>query len=306
MKHHADSPDSKNDADAKNVANDIALVVQDAASTGRPAVPEKIYEYSKKQSRTSRCIIRGMIYHVLPGDAQVEEFREAGIEGEVIVFREALVTGPLDGDIFGSFWDSRAAFILTEYGEDPIEYQDKVANEILKIADVEDEDEVNLWFEYELFCGVNMWFCCELLRNSGARVYRIEPAVLDQDNIWDGFGKMEADDLNACHQQRFVMSADNIELGSDLFRAYRDGDNDRLIELGRTESAAFPHLRVVAAAAAQRDTLPLETVREIVESGKTELTDVFPEFKKRLGVYGYGDKQVERLLDQVLSGSLSD
>ena len=160
-----------------------------------------------------------MIYHVLPGDAQVEEFRKTGIEGDVIVFREALVTGALDGDIFGSFWDARAAFILTEYGEDPYEYQDKVANEILKVADAEDGDEVNLWFEYELFCGVNLWFCCELLRDTGAKVYRVSPSILEQEDIWNGFGKMTANDLSDCFGERVEMSVDDIELGSDMFRA---------------------------------------------------------------------------------------
>lgn len=244
-----------------------------------------------------------MIYHVLPGDAQVEEFRKTGIDGEVVVFREALVTGPLDGDIFGSFWDARAAFILTEYGEDPYDYQDKVANEILKIADAEDGDEVNLWFEYELFCGVNLWFCCELLRGINAKVYRVSPSTLDQEDIWDGFGKMKAKDLSDCFGERVPMSADDIELGSEMFRAYRDGDNERLVELSQRQSNAFTHLRVVAEAATQRDTLPLDTIRQIVESGNTEFAEVFVEFRKRLGVYGFGDTQVERLLDHLSSSS---
>lgn len=240
-----------------------------------------------------------MIYQVLPGDAQVEEFRKTGIDGEVVVFREALLTGPLDGDIFGSFWDSRAAFILTEYGEDPFEYQDKVANEIVKIADADEGDEVNLWFEFELFCSVNLWFCCELLRGTTAQVFRVGPTILEQDDIWDGFGKMNADDLAACFADRHAMSTNDIELGSELFRAYREGDTDRLKELGCTETAAFPHLRVVVEAAAQREILPLETVREIMESGVTEPGEVFAEFKKRLGVYGYGDTQVFGLIDHL-------
>ncbi len=247
-----------------------------------------------------------MIYHVLPGDAQVAEFQKTGIDGEVVVFREALVSGPLDGEIFGNFWDARAAFILTEYGEDPFDYQDKVATEIMKIADAEEGDEVDLWFEYELFCNVNFWFCCELLRGTQTQVFRVEPTLLEQDDIWDGFGKMEADALSACFEKRQAMSVDEIELGSELFRAYRDGDNERLLELGRTESAAFPHLRVVVEAAAQRETLPLTTVREIIESGKTEIVDVFPEFRERLGVYGYGDTQVEKLIDQLATSSSAD
>ena len=56
-----------------------------------------------------------MIYHVLPGDAQVDDFMKTGIPGEVIVFREAFVTGPIEGVDVNEFWDQRAHFILSEF-----------------------------------------------------------------------------------------------------------------------------------------------------------------------------------------------
>src|SRR4051794_19671008 len=105
-----------------------------------------------------------MIYHVLQGDAQVAEFKKACIEGEPIVFREALISGPVDADDLDTFWNERAQYILADYGEDEIEYKDKVVGEIVQLLDAADDDEVNLWFEYELFCSVNMWFCLWLLR----------------------------------------------------------------------------------------------------------------------------------------------
>ena len=129
-----------------------------------------------------------MIYHVLPGDAQVEDFRKTGIPGELIVFREAFVTGPIDAIDVNEFWDHRAHFILSEYAEDEISYHEKVADEILRISDIGPDDEVNLWFEFELFCSVNFWYCLNELKDSGrieaaARCYRgalaIAPAYAD-------------------------------------------------------------------------------------------------------------------------------
>ena len=85
-----------------------------------------------------------MIYHVLPGDAHVEEFRKTGLEGEVIVFRDVLITGPIDHAPAEEFWDRRARFVLSEYGEDEIVFQEKVADELLKLSDVNEGDEVFL------------------------------------------------------------------------------------------------------------------------------------------------------------------
>src|SRR5690349_23547808 len=116
-----------------------------------------------------------MIYHVLPGDAQVEDFRKTEIPGELIVFREALVTGPIDAVDVNEFWDQRAHFVLSEYAEDEISYHEKVADEILRISEIGPDDEVNLWFEFELFCSVNFWYCLNELKDSGAEVYRVAP-----------------------------------------------------------------------------------------------------------------------------------
>src|SRR5947209_611738 len=111
-----------------------------------------------------------MIYHVLPGDAQVDEFAKTKLGGKVIVCREVLATGPVDAPDLDQFWRERAHFILGEYQEDEITYHESVANELSQIVDVTVDDEVNLWFEYELFCSVNMWFCLYLLEPTEAAI----------------------------------------------------------------------------------------------------------------------------------------
>lgn len=238
-----------------------------------------------------------MIYHVLPGDAQVEDFRKTGISGELIVFREAFVTGPIDAVDINEFWESRAHFILSEYGEDEIAYQEKVADEILKISDVGAGDEVTLWFEFELFCSVNLWYCLSELKDSGAKVYRVAPVNLEPDDVWKGFGGHSADDLSTAFESRVEMSQEDVAAGADLWQAFRNRDGGKLRKLGEYRSASLPFLKEVAEAASEIDIRPLQIVREIRSEGLATIDEVFPEFKKRAGVYGFGDSQVERLLD---------
>ena len=239
-----------------------------------------------------------MIYNVLPGDAQVEEFTKTGIEGELIVFRDALVSGPVDGADSAEFWDRRARFILSEYGEDEIDYHEKVADEILRLEDADEGDEVNLWFEYELFCSVNYWFCIDQLGDSHARILRVAPAGLAPDRVWDGFGKFSADDLTESFDSRVELTAEDREKGAALWAAFRDRNAVRLRELGEYRSPAFPFLKEVCEAAAEIDSRPAEIVREIVRSGKKDIEEVFPEFRARAGVYGFGDTQVEKLIER--------
>ena len=238
-----------------------------------------------------------MIYHVLPGDSLAAEFKKTNINGEIIVCRECLIVGDVDAETLPEFWDQRARFILSEHGEDEIVYHETVADELAKLADLDAEAEVNLWFEYELFCSVNMWFCLWLLAGTEATVYRVEPIVRTSDEIWKGFGKLDTADLQKCFDARKKLSADDVKLGADLWHAYRRGDHSRLRELAATDSTAFPYLKEVVEAEIEKDTKPKQIIDEITGEGITEFTDVFAEFTHRAGVYGFGDTQVERLLE---------
>ncbi len=235
-----------------------------------------------------------MSYHVLPGDAIAEEFRKTNIDGEVLVCRECLIVGDVGADILPEFWDQRARFILSEYGEDEIVYHETVADELAKLLDLDEDAEVNLWFEYELFCSVNMWFCLWLLSETGAAVYRVEPVVLSQDDRWDGFGKLSAVELQTCYDARTYFAPEDIALGAALWNAYRKGDGVRLTELSTTESPCFPYLVEVCQAAIDKDTRPAE----ILEGLDPKSEDIFAQFTKLAGVYGLGDLQVQKLIDQ--------
>lgn len=238
-----------------------------------------------------------MIYHVLPGDSVVETFRKTGIEGEVIVFREALVSGPVTSEDPDQFWNDRARFILGEYGEDEIQFHESVADEIEKLGAMGPEDEVNLWFEYELFCSVNMWYCLARLADSGADVYRVEPAMLSEADRWRGFGKAEASDLVECFRLRQRFEQSDIELGSRLWDAFRRRNGARMISLGKEATERFAYLAEVCAAAAEIDTRPREILREIdPDGGEKDFSETFRKFSERAGVYGFGDLQVQAII----------
>jgi hypothetical protein len=243
-----------------------------------------------------------MICHVLPGDSLALEFKKTEIDGEVIVCRDALVVGPVDAETPFEFWDERGRFILAEYGEDEILYHERVADELERLTDLEADTEVNLWFEYELFCSVNMWFCLSLLSNTGAAVYRVEPKVLSPDDRWKGFGTLDATALTECCASRVQFKSDDLKLGTDLWNAFRTGNHAALGQLAAARSACFPYLDEVCEAAIEKDTRPAEILAEIEFEGKTTFEEVFPEFTRRAGVYGFGDLQVKRILETRDSG----
>ncbi|MEP7213268.1 MAG: hypothetical protein ABI791_09350 [Acidobacteriota bacterium] len=240
-----------------------------------------------------------MKLHVLPGDATVATFKEANIDGEIAVCREALIEGDVSGDTLAAFWANRAAFNTSAHGETTGGYLESVAGELEKLLSVSEGDTGYLWFEYELFCQVNYWFCLDLLKATAAYVFRVSPIIRQDADKWMGFGSLTADDLKSCFAARIQVSADDIKRGSELWQAYRTGDADGLRKLAGSGSSAFPMLAETVEAAIAKDERPRAILREIVDEGIDDFARTFEEFSKRAGVYGYGDAQVRRILNDL-------
>jgi hypothetical protein len=242
-----------------------------------------------------------MKVHVLPGDALTEEFKKTNIDGEILVCRECLVEGEVKSDNLEDFWHVRAGFIGKSYGaEEKDRYYQGVAAEFEKLQRLAaPETEINLWFENELFCQVNFWFCLYLLRESRSKIFRVAPTFGEVNDVWKGFGGFEVEDLRENFGNRIEMSQADILLGARLWTAYQNADLGTLEKLSRTESPCFPHLAEVCRAEIEKNARPKAVLREILTAGKTDFADIFSEFSARAKVYGFGDSQVQRILAEI-------
>ena len=237
-----------------------------------------------------------MIIHVLPGDAQAEDFVKTGLEGEAVICREAFVDGDVRADTFEELLNVREKFWTQQNAEAAGDYRSRVASEFEKLRDLPAGAEVNLWFEYELFCHVNLWFCVWLLRDSAVELFRVAPAILSENEIWNGFGRMDADDLKQCFLQRVKFSDSDRALGAKLWEAYSHRDHARLRELSLAESQCFPYLKEACEAEIDKDFRPKQILEELQREGVEDFSEIFAAFRDKAGVYGYGDDQVRRIL----------
>src|SRR4030095_16282237 len=159
--------------------------------------------------------ITTMIYNILNGDSLAYSFPDTKIEGEVMVVREGLIDGDLSGDNLHDFWQSRAKYM----GLTADEYQNQVVKEFEKIMNAPDNSEFNLWFEYDLFCQVNMWFVISIINNLPIRkkVYAAYTSYLDRTSkqFWNGFGLANSNDLTICFNDRILLNDVELQLGQD-------------------------------------------------------------------------------------------
>lgn len=249
-----------------------------------------------------------MVYHVLNGDSLTERFLSTGIQGEVVVARECLIEGNLTGESLSEFWLARADYLSKTYGEPSDTYLQQVVPEFDKLSKVESGDEVNLWFEHDLFCQANMWFTFSLLPKSDIDVNVIYPLVNNEEHPWWGFGTSQPIHLQQAFDQKIPFDETDKELCLNLWQAYKGGDLDRLKSLATAKSRCFPKLQEVCQAQIDRFPgngslgRPEAMLKSIIEElGSNDFGTVFKEFSKREGIYGFGDSQVKVLYDQIVN-----
>lgn len=241
-------------------------------------------------------------YHILNGDALKEQFPRQ-MPGEIIVARECLVDGPVEGDSLEKLFETRSRFISENYeGFTKEDYYPKTASEFEKISNLPHGAEINLWFEDDLFCQVNFWFVCSLLRDPSKKysIYLVRPEI----HTRFGFGGLNEAELLGIFENKRKLT--QIEKLAALWELYQLEKTDEMLEIGKELENDLPFL--LPAIQAHIDRIPsngnhgrpTESLIEIREELKTDdFGTIFREFNKRESIYGFGDLQVKRLLDEL-------
>lgn len=238
------------------------------------------------------------IFNILNGDHLAYQLEKTTIEGEIIVCREALIQGNLQADNLKDFWKIRAGSISKDYKVTEESYYTKAVSEFEKILQIPDNSEVNLWFEDDLFCQVNLWFCLTLIpKDKGLKIYRIFPKTTKEDN-WKGFSVSDQFDLEESLQSRVLFNQKDIQLGTDLWEAFKNHDVESLRQLSENQPECYHFLKEIIDSYLNIN--PEIFIRHLIENGTTDFNEIFEKFKDELGIFGFGDLQVKLFYDKIL------
>ncbi|GAB5409534.1 MAG: hypothetical protein BalsKO_18990 [Balneolaceae bacterium] len=243
-------------------------------------------------------------FHILNGDALKEQFPKE-LSENIIVARECLIEGNVKASTLEEFFQIRSTFIAGNFEDATIEgYYKNVVSEFEKIQLIPKGTEINLWFEDDLFCQTNFWFTAHLIKEFGKKneVFLVRPVKHTQ----YGFAAYDADGLQQLYKNRAHIT--EIESFQKLWRYYQIGALNELLEISETLKEKTPFLIDAVKAHIERiptknsEGKPKSVLREIIkEKGSADFGIVFREFNKREYIYGFGDVQVKRLFDEILS-----
>lgn len=245
-----------------------------------------------------------MTYHILNGDALKDQLptSQGGIR---LVARECLVDGPVQGNTLTELYQARAQYLSQAYGNaSGLDYEQDVVGEFGQIQRIPAGAEVNMWFEEDLFCQVNWWFVLHLLGE--VKVERSLFLVRPTANLAYGFGGMAPEELQEALTQRQAITSTDFALLCQLWPAYQRQDDGQLTKLAQSLATGYPFIPAAVQAEIDRrpstDSLgrPAQAIQNIITTlGTDALGPVFKAFRQQEAIYGYGDLQVQRLIQEV-------
>ena len=257
------------------------------------------------------------ILHILNGDATAAGFNDTGIEGEVLVWREVLSEGPVEENISsGSFWKSRMNFIAGASDDAAEDYQQKVLNNLAKLD--EEYDEINLWFEFDLHCQVNLLGVMTYLKQrtdlSSPNIFLICPADYPGKENFKGMGELNGEELEYLYDNiRVQLSEFDFIIAAEVWTVYVSRGAEKLKDyLSKTDFWGSLHL-LKPAMEAQLKRLEVnknglnyieQKLLDIYNYGYKTKPEIYTAFWATEKIYGMGDMEIDIYLGRLKNKSL--
>ncbi len=250
------------------------------------------------------------ILHVLNGTSTLRGFEQTGLEGDTMVWHEVLSEGPLEENIAsGHFWKKRAEWIRATFGDD--DYNSKVEEPLSQLY--EPYEEINLWFEFDLHCQVNMLGVIEMLSKhtdlSAPNIFLICPDSYPGVEDFHGMGELNGDQLEYLFDNiRVQLGEPDFVVAAEAWQAYTTytaeeleqylNANNYWANLHSLKPALQAHLKRI-----KRNENGLNYIEQklldIYNSGITDQHGIYRVFWLDDKIYGMGDLEINTYLKRL-------
>lgn len=257
------------------------------------------------------------ILHILNGDTAIAPLYKSGIRGDHLVWREVLSEGPINHPFATEeFWQERNSYLTTAFDLNHNEYLAQIEVPFKKVIDqIETFNEICLWFEYDLFCQINMIALINYLgqiRRPHLQLTLICAGEIEGSDQLYGLGQLNPDQFQLLFKNRLKLGTREIEYANEVYNAYTDHDAESLYNYVLMPFNEFKYLNSALESHMRRfpysDTGLTEIESKIVsliKSGIKNESKIVSALLKWQKHYGFGDLQYFLILKS-MKGLFSD
>lgn len=245
--------------------------------------------------------------HITNGNALTDYLRELDFTEDILTWQEILCEGPtipkIDSD---EFFKLRADFLNTTYDID-VDFKE-LQKELSLLDNTDNYSEINLWFEYDLFCHINMLGVINLLHQKEIKkpIYLICSGRVKGEKSLKALGELNAGQLKSHYKNKVLLTKEDLDFAIALWRTYCGKDHNIFKPYIVTKSnfkymsnCLKAHLKRFPDQKSGLGAMEANILKIINENDIKSLDHLLIYCLNYQGYYGYGDIQLKRKIDKM-------
>lgn len=247
------------------------------------------------------------LLHITNGDSFTERLKTLKLKGDIITWREMLCEGKTLTNVGSeTFWKTRFEFLNKNYKVSKSWFIEKTLKEYRSLCNHKQQDEIVLWFEYDLFCQVNMIAVLSWLKANRkyAQISLVCSGKEDNTDKYYALNELNDEQLLNLYKKKTILTQDDIEYADYVWQLYCSDNPIRLENLSDFSQFQFEYLPQALHTHLQR----FPSIKNGLNAMENNILQIGankkPKSKKEFisemlnnqGFLGFGDSQYERAL----------
>lgn len=245
--------------------------------------------------------------HITNGDVLTNYLQELNIEGDIITWQEMLCEGPTVEQVYSDEFSQLRKSFFNEFYDIDLDISE-IKTALDKLNHTENYSEIVLWFEYDLFCHINMVAVISLIQQKKIQLplYLVCSGKVDRNKNLKGLTELNSGQLLKHYRDKIELQPEDIDIATTVWGIYCGKDHN-LLKPFIVKKSSFKYLSNCLKAHLERfpetkDGLNvmerniLEIVRDTPIKSKHHLLGYALNYQ---GYYGYGDLQISRIMEKL-------
>ncbi|HMC01606.1 MAG TPA: DUF1835 domain-containing protein [Flavobacteriaceae bacterium] len=245
--------------------------------------------------------------HITNGSNLTDYLKDLDFKGEILTWEEMLCEGPVVVGIESEdFLNTRKAFLNSTYDIEIDEFEFK--EELKKLDCIEKYSEIVLWFEYDLFCHINLLGVINLLQQKKIKLplYLVCSGRIKGETGLKGLSELKPNQLLKHYKERIKLTDEDIDMAITLWKTYCGKDHN-LLKPYIVKKSSFTYMSNCLKAHLERFPSSKnglcaleENILKIVHDNKIKSRHHLLGYALNYqGYYGFGDIQLDRIIDKL-------
>ncbi|SNZ00008.1 DUF1835 domain-containing protein [Flagellimonas pacifica] len=250
------------------------------------------------------------LLHITNGDSFTSKLQSLNLKGDIITWREMLCEGKTLCTVGSeSFWKTRFEFLNKNYKVTKSWFVEKTLKEYRSLCNHKQQDQIVLWFEYDLFCQINMLAVLSWLKTHRrhAEISLVCSGNEDDSDKLYGLSELSDEKLLALYDKRTILTQDDIEFADYVWQLYCSDNPIRLENLIAHNGFQFEYLSEALKAHLRRfptiknglNELENRVLETVISKKPTTRRELLGEVLTNQGYYGFGDTQYDRMISSL-------